>query len=730
MDASASRWQHLLSELQKELEQMNANLRSLELENLRMREVVEHRPPLDLSRPLSLSSPSQSLSAVSKADRSWSLALNSVTISKSTRPSKEADQRAQRIFKSVSFEAEPNTDETVVESGSISTLHSFDKARDAPVRGILKKEATYRVSIAPENELSRWNSVNSIRKAKTTKATHIGSPTASATASAMTKRSFLEEDRTQFAIIRGQKTRVFMMQKPWYVINPDSNIAANIWQGITTLALVWVALVTPLQVGLLKLQVDWIFLTSLVVDLIFLIDMVLQFFTTYVRRTPRGDEWEVRMVSIILHYLRTWFFLDFITLIPFELLTLGSGSGAFEELTFIKVIRVLRLLKLTRLMRSSRLAQRLEAPISLPYQHLALMRCVLVLILVCHWFAALWAMTIDLVPDGTPTWLDEIAAVDETFGVITREEPFRIYVASYYFCSYTMTSVGYGDIGPANALERIVCTVLVMTAGLCWACVLGEVCAIVAEMNAETQDFRKKMHHLNRMMTNQGLPSELRLRLRSFFLQNKHQAVFATHQRLLLGMSPQLRAEVCTAVNLPWLRKVPFFNNFLMHIEALELAGMDTGSLQSCIADISQELELAAYAQRESFNNVQVLHILAKGLVVLNTRVAYNGAVWGEDFVLADIPLIQKVSGFALTYVEVLCLKRENFMRVIERRRTLCPQLGQIVRRYCVRIAVYRGILAEARRLALKKIAEEEVRMQPPESVQITPLPGMVDLDD
>lgn len=33
------------------------------------------------------------------------------------------------------------------------------------------------------------------------------------------------------------------------------------------------------------------------------------------------------------------------------------------------------------------------------------------------------------------------------------------------------------------------------------------------------------------------------------------------------------------------------------------------------------------------------------GLVVLNTRVAYNGAVWGEDFVLADIPLIQKVSG-------------------------------------------------------------------------------------
>lgn len=33
------------------------------------------------------------------------------------------------------------------------------------------------------------------------------------------------------------------------------------------------------------------------------------------------------------------------------------------------------------------------------------------------------------------------------------------------------------------------------------------------------------------------------------------------------------------------------------------------------------------------------------GLVLLNTRVASNGAVWGEDFVLADVPLIQRFSG-------------------------------------------------------------------------------------
>lgn len=37
---------------------------------------------------------------------------------------------------------------------------------------------------------------------------------------------------------------------------------------------------------------------------------------------------------------------------------------------------------------------------------------------------------------------------------------------------------------------------IVLTSGLSWAYILGEVCAIVSEMTAESQRFRKKMHHL------------------------------------------------------------------------------------------------------------------------------------------------------------------------------------------------------------------------------------------
>ncbi|CAK9037912.1 Potassium voltage-gated channel subfamily H member 1 (Ether-a-go-go potassium channel 1) (EAG channel 1) (EAG1) (r-eag) (Voltage-gated potassium channel subunit Kv10.1) [Durusdinium trenchii] len=273
-----------------------------------------------------------------------------------------------------------------------------------------------------------------------------------------------------------------------------------------------------------------------------------------------------------------------------------------------------------------------------------------------------------------------------------------------------MTSVGYGDLGPKNILERVVCTAIVLVAGLCWAQILGDVCAISSDMNAENQEFRKKMNSLNRMMQEQGLPHDLRRRLRSFFLQNRHQSQYVVRQKLLTNMSPQLQSEVCTEMhlggtmvpmalrglllwNLPWIQKVSFFSQFINHMDRLESKGVDTEAFRACIADTSRQLVCGAFAQRESFGNVQILYILSKGLVILNSKVGTNGTVWGEDFVLADTSLIRPVSGFALTYIEVMALTRESFMKVIERRRVNCPELGQIVRRYCVRIAVRRGAL-------------------------------------
>ena len=433
-----------------------------------------------------------------------------------------------------------------------------------------------------------------------------------------------------------------------------------------------------------------------------------------------------------------------------------------------------------RILKTSRWLHRVEITISLPYQQFALFRFLCILLLVCHWLACIWALTLQLADPEKPRWIDDIQVIDMAWNISTIDSPIRTYISSLYFCTYTMTSVGYGDIGPKmlanlepvslicilyiihkdtvvvrsvsifakspnsfhsslmrgcprNILERVACTLIVLTAGLCWAYVLGEVCAIVSDawiasadasrrtcptcncledvsqcftssstkdMNAETQHFRKKMTELNRMMKEQNLPYTLRSRMRSFFLQNRYQALYVTRQRLRECMSPQLQSEICTAVNAPWIQKVSFFNTFMDVVQTSEAAGEDVDAHRACIADVSQQLECGAFAQGERFDNVQVLYIVSKGIVALNSRVGTNGAVWGEDFVLQDTELIRPIKGCALTYLEVLFLTRDVFMKVIERRRKTCPLLGQIVRKFCIRLAVRRAFVAEANRRA------------------------------
>ena len=54
-----------------------------------------------------------------------------------------------------------------------------------------------------------------------------------------------------------------------------------------------------------------------------------------------------------------------------------------------------------------------------------------------------------------------------------------------------------------------VCCGILLTAGLSWAYIIGEVGTIVADMTVEGQEFRKTMHHLNKMMRDQRLPRSL-----------------------------------------------------------------------------------------------------------------------------------------------------------------------------------------------------------------------------
>merc|ERR1719162_2060576 len=114
------------------------------------------------------------------------------------------------------------------------------------------------------------------------------------------------------------------------------------------------------------------------------------------------------------------------------------------------------------------------------------------------------------------------------------------------------------------------------------------------------------------------------------------------------------------------------------------------------LLDISQGLQFAAISQLEPFGNPQVLYILSRGIVVRKERLFQSGAVWGIDFVLSDLRLLEPHECVALTYAELTMLTRHSFMKYVEKYKHKCPQLQVKVRRFCVWLATQRAILAEA----------------------------------
>lgn len=481
--------------------------------------------------------------------------------------------------------------------------------------------------------------------------------------------------------------------RPNCVIDPNKSAFLSVWDMITMPALLWVALITPIQIGIMvDPPFDAFFVLSLCVDLIFVIDLVLQFFIAYSVPGKRIGFVERRHGKIIQHYLTGWFSVELVTVIPFDLISMSFDADEINRFKAVRVIRTLRLLKLARILKASRLFHRMEITLPLPYQRLALIKFICILVLCCHWQASIWSMTLQLTDEGAPKWVEAIEDAPDP-----QKYPADVYIAAFYFCCYTMTSVGYGDIGPKNTLERIVCTVIVLVSGLCWAYILGEVSGIVSDLNEEAQSFRKRMDQLNGMLEERGVPEAMKKRLRSFFLSSRARSEHMTQKDLLQNMSPTLQGEVSLILNREWIAKVSFLKEFLDEV-AMGTDSSCAEAYRACIADISRSMDTMAVSQSETFLKVQRLHIVYKGLIAIGKSVLRKGDVWGEDFILSDVSLIDAQRCCALTYAELMYIDRATFMEIVEDHKYACPQLKAKIRRCAVRLAVRRGIIAEGRK--------------------------------
>ena len=116
--------------------------------------------------------------------------------------------------------------------------------------------------------------------------------------------------------------RESLTSKHW-LLDPDTAYM-KCWECVVLLALVYTAFVAPFEVAFLSGSLGSIFYLNRVIDVVFAKDMVLQFFLKIeVSRDNGHGMVTIRQPSKIrAHYLRTWFFIDVISMVPIDIVIL------------------------------------------------------------------------------------------------------------------------------------------------------------------------------------------------------------------------------------------------------------------------------------------------------------------------------------------------------------------------------------------------------------------------
>lgn len=360
-------------------------------------------------------------------------------------------------------------------------------------------------------------------------------------------------------------------QTHWVVMNPLLPWRL-IWDITMGFLILFVMTVTPFELAFVSLpggvggnfgdspdawanKYTGLFLANSVVTLGFLVDMCFNFLTAVY--DANNNRWLLRLDAIALHYMRTWFILDALTIIPLEMISPGGSGGA----NLIRLLRLFRLVKLARILKSQKLVSQLGKHIDMSSKlKTIILYCALLLVLV-HWSACALRLltTYDL---GGCDYRSDGRRADgncpETILTTTGnwdEGIWAVYTEACLWALITLT----GEADTRTHAEGVLGMFLMLVGILILAFLIGDISNIMSNLDPVTNEFKQTLDNLNDYMRKKSnFPNALRLKLREYIMLSE--PVYRDHfnKEMLLKLSPSLQRIVAKQNLGKVVNRVPF----------------------------------------------------------------------------------------------------------------------------------------------------------------------------
>ncbi|TKW39956.1 hypothetical protein SEVIR_1G214000v4 [Setaria viridis] len=304
------------------------------------------------------------------------------------------------------------------------------------------------------------------------------------------------------------------------------------WRCLLVVPVLYSAWASPFELAVERAATLPLLVVDLVADAFFAVDIAASILAACRRlRGTTGIFVDDRKKAAVRH-LRPWTFaMDAASTVPFQAiyhLAAGRGAAAWSS-----PCRFLSLLRLWRLRRVSELFARLEKDVRLNYFWTRLVRLAGVTLLAVHATACahLWMAS----HYRGPTWLGR--------GFESRSV-WAGYVRAAYWSVATLTTVGYGDLHPANPGEMAFAVLLVLfNLGLA-AYVVGNMTNLVAAASAPALALRDTLLGVSAFGAKNRLPEALTEQIAEIVQLNFDTTEQLLQLELLSEMPRAVRSEI------------------------------------------------------------------------------------------------------------------------------------------------------------------------------------------
>lgn len=298
-----------------------------------------------------------------------------------------------------------------------------------------------------------------------------------------------------------------------YLFHPEHPLKI-IWDLCIFIQTLFLSYWIPFSLSFLQDQVPYeMNIFEIIITCFFLCDILITFNTSLY---SKGSLIKNRL-EIIKRYLKSAFFIDFISSFPLEWLFSSPLSNSNSSNSFLSIIRLLkfvRIFRLLKLIKSLKIFSRIQdyilnELISVIY---AMIKIAVFLSIVAHWIACIfYFVSISQVDENEVTWVN-VAIMGKGEEMELNER----YVTALYWAFTTMITVGYGDIVPQNNYEMIVTISCMFCSCAYFALIIGNMGSLISSHMSFEQKKSEIRTGIKRYLKKNSIPVPIQLKVKAF----------------------------------------------------------------------------------------------------------------------------------------------------------------------------------------------------------------------